>query len=496
MQSRRPEPTEPQAIEALLTQQQFGQALVRAERWVARSPREAAAWLAVVRSAIPTGRLARAAEAADRGLRVAPNDSQLGLLRGVVDHRLGRSDAAITRLKALLAKRPPNTTEVVIALAESLHRAGRSAEVDALLTSDDPWTRDERVALFRARAMARSDRDAACAMLASVVESARSPLLKRIAGFEAVRMLDAAGRYREAFDLATRLHRETTPVYDTGALEVDIAAQLRQYDRARQSSAAGAWFATKGPASERLAFVVGMPRSGTTLLEQMLDRHPQIGGIGEYEGAFTIHEGLVDLGLWPNGLRELQPSDAARLAAEHPDGAQSRRRAAAAVSFDKTLHVWRMLPALHAVLPGAAYIHIERDPRDTAISMFLSNFHPKSWGFTRDLASIRRVMALERSVVAPAFELLALRGVRLVYERLVDDPEREIGRVLKALGLPFDPAVLAPEENRRTVLTLSYEQVRRKINRSSIGRWKNYEFAFDESWSALVAHHERRMAEA
>jgi tetratricopeptide (TPR) repeat protein len=489
MQPRRPEPSEAQAIEALLTQQQFGQALVRSERWAARAPREAVAWLAIVRSAIPTGRLARAADAADRGLRLAPNDPQLGLLRGVVDHRLGRSDAAVDRLRALLAKRPPNATEVAIALIESLHRAGRADEVDALLAEGADWARDERVALFRARAMARTDREAACTMLVSVVASARSPLLKRIAGFEAVRMLDAAGRYREAFELASRIHGDTTPAFDVGGVEDDLAAQMRQLEKGR------AWFTPKGPPSERLAFVVGMPRSGTTLLEQMLDRHPQVGGIGEYEGAFTIHEGLVGLGLWPQGLRDLQASDAARLAAEYHEGAQSRRRGTAGVSFDKTLHVWRLLPAIHAVLPGASFVHIERDPRDTAISMFLSNFHPKSWGFTRDLASIRRVMTLERRVVAPAFEVLGLRGTRVVYERLVDDPEREIRRVLDGMGLPFDASVLSPEENRRTVLTLSYEQVRRKINRASIQRWKNYEFAFDGSWDALAAHHEKRVAE-
>jgi hypothetical protein len=228
-----------------------------------------------------------------------------------------------------------------------------------------------------------------------------------------------------------------------------------------------------------------MPRSGTTLLEQMLDRHPLVGGIGEYEGAFAIHEGLVGLGLWPAQLRDLKPVDAQRLAAEYLQGALARRRAGTEITFDKTLHVWRMLPAIAAVLPGAAFVRITRDPRDTAISMFLSNFHPRSWGFTSSLASIRRVIELERKIVPAAIELLSLRAASVVYEELVDNPEREIRRVLDAIGVPFDPIVLAPEANARTVLTLSYEQVRRPINRSSIGRWKNYEFAFDAAWDAI-----------
>jgi hypothetical protein len=114
--------------------------------------------------------------------------------------------------------------------------------------------------------------------------------------------------------------------------------------------------------------------------------------------------------------------------------------------------------------------------------MFLSNFHPQSYGFTASLDGIRRVIALERRLVPQAVEALGLRAVSVVYEELVDAPEREIRRVLDLLGLPFDPCVLAPESNPRTVLTLSHEQVRRPINRTSIGRWRNYAFAFGPEW--------------
>jgi hypothetical protein len=118
--------------------------------------------------------------------------------------------------------------------------------------------------------------------------------------------------------------------------------------------------------------------------------------------------------------------------------------------------------------------------------MFLSNFHPQSWGFSATLDGIRRAIALERRVVPAAIDALGLRAAGVVYEELVAEPEREIRRVLDLLGVPFDPCVLSPESNTRTVLTLSHEQVRRPINRSSIGRWKNYEFAFGSEWDALA----------
>jgi tetratricopeptide (TPR) repeat protein len=471
---------DPEGLETLLSKQRFAEAAALARDMIVRSPRQVAAHVGLVQALLPTGRLGQVEEALDRGLRVAPDDPRLQLLKGIVDHRLGRSAAAIDRLRALRARRPPNETEVVFALAEVLHRAARRDELDALVAEGGAWESDERAAVFTARSLLRTDRAGALAALERTARGARSALLKRIAGFEAVRILDADGRYREAFELAQFVHRETTPPYDLGGLELDVAEQLRFVDRCRGG------FAMQAPAVERTALVVGMPRSGTTLLEQMLDRHPLVSGIGEYEGVFTLHEELVGLGLWPSGLRSLGRADAERIAARYLDGARSRRRVGAEWTFDKTLNAWRALPGVAAVLPGSALVRIVRDPRDTAISMFLSNFHPQSWGFSATLDGIRRAIALERRVVPAAFDALGLRAVGVVYEELVAEPEREIRRVLEFLGVPFNPCVLSPESNTRTVLTLSHEQVRRPINRSSIGRWKNYEFAFGSDWDTLV----------
>ena len=234
------------------------------------------------------------------------------------------------------------------------------------------------------------------------------------------------------------------------------------------------------------SLVVGLPRSGTTLVEQMLDRHPLVAGIGEFEGISDIGDALVSRGLWPTKLHELTARDAMLLECEYIAGASTRMREGTTTTFDKTLRAWRLLPAVAVVLPEASLVHIERDAKDCAISIYLSNFHPHSFGFTASLEMIRRVMLAERKLVQPSFETLGLRAIRVQYETLVAHPEREITRVLEHIGVAFDARVLNPEENTRTVLTLSHEQVRRKINSSSIGRWKNYEFAFDASWDALA----------
>ncbi|MSR40539.1 MAG: hypothetical protein EXS10_01355 [Phycisphaerales bacterium] len=444
-------------------------------------PSKAERFFKAAQTALAQGKLAEATENADAGLAADSRHPSLGLIRAIVDHRLGRTSLAVDRLRRILAESPPNAVEITIMLAEVLSRGGRRVEAAALLASREDWKSDDRSAVFEARALALTDKSSAIARLTDCASSTKSLSLKRIAGFEAVRMLDAEARFQDAFDLATAVHRETTPNFDILGVEADTSEQLRMLSRSASNRR------TTAPECRTTAMVVGLPRSGTTLVEQMLDRHPLITGIGEYEGVSDLGEALLGRGLWPARLRELATTDATALQAEYLAGAQARKREGATHTFDKTLRAWRLLPAVAAVLPGVSLIHIERDARDCAISMYLSNFHPQSFGFTASLAMIKRVMLAERKLVEPSIGAFALRGLRLRYEALVANPQTEIERVLAHIGVEFDTRVLSPEANERTVLTLSHEQVRRKINNSSIGRWKNYAFAFDASWDALDA---------
>lgn len=477
--SKGPRPTR-ESVEALLLAQRHAEAAEAARALIARNPASVEPTLLLVRALLPTGRLGEAHEAAIRGLRTSAGDPRLELFCAVIEHRLGRSDEAIPRLERLVASSPPNEVEASLALAEALHRAGRHESFDAFASKGGRWTEDSRAAVFLARAVARRDREQAIAMLRRTFEESRDPILQRLAGFEAVKHLDAAGRYEQAFALATEVHEATTPRFDLGELERDVAEQRRRLAAGRGS------FPPRAEAEAGTAIVVGLPRSGTTLLEQMLDRHPKVAGIGEYEGIFELGEALVAGDHWPSRMLGLGTAEARALASAYREGARLRATPGADWAFDKTLLAWRWLPAIAAVLPGARLVRITRDPRDAAISMFLSNFHPRTWGMTASLDSIRRLVELEGTIVPMAMQSLGLDHVSLTYESLVADPRGEIARCLELLGLPFDEAVLSPERNERTVLTLSHEQVRRPINDSSIGRWRNYAFAFDDRWSALV----------
>lgn len=491
-----PLPLDPRAIEALISQGNLVGALNACRPWTQQKPRDPAAWSALARAAFAFGLNGEARHAASQLLALSPNDQHMQFLLAMSDHNIGRSDEAISRLDKVIAARSPLSNDAARALAYVLEQAGRSDALDAHIGRGGAWLEDERAVTFQARRLARQDRPAAIALLTSVAKSGGSPVIRRTAGFAAVPMLDADGRYREAFDLATAVHRDTTGPFNLGPMQAEMAAQLDYLRALSQQRRTGADAGNErthdgdgsgqaGAAVRQSAFIVALPRSGTTLVEHMLDRHSCIGGIGEYEGVARIKQAVNALGLTLPTLGDLRPHDAARIRADYLSEAGARARPGTTFTLDKSLQSWRYLPWLAAVLPDARYIHLQRDPRDRAISTYLSSFHATRVAYTSSLDAIRQYALMERQLVPVAIEALGLRALHVQYEHLVADPEAEARRMLQHLGLPYEPAVLTPEQNRRSVLTLSAQQVRRSINDRSIGRWRNYDFAFGPEWDEL-----------
>ncbi len=405
------------------------------------------------------------------------------LLRGVALTRLSRIDEAAQALRPLMRGPEPWASEGAAALADLLHLSQRHDALGELLAEAPAWAQSPRGRLFEARLLTRSDPAQSLALLMDIVESQAGAELQRIAGFDAVKLLDREGRYGEAHSLAMRLHALAPPF----ELEAFLARMRLQQ---RLLAKGAAWCPPRAEPVISAAFIVGLPRSGTTLLEQMLDAHPEVSGIGEHEGMSEMASSLVSAGVWPYRMAHLPAAAAITMQQHYLDTARQRMaKPAARWSLDKSLLTWQWLPALAAVLPGAVALRMLRDPRDMAISAFLSPLDAQAFGWVARLDTLRQVIEAERALVPLALQALGIPHETVVYEDLVADPAGLIAPVLRRLRLTMDARVLAPENNARTAVTLSHEQVRRPINDSSIGRWQRYEFAFDPSWDALAAAH-------
>lgn len=307
-----------------------------------------------------------------------------------------------------------------------------------------------------------------------------------------IRYWFALGRLREtagAFDAAFDAYAEGNRLQwlKLGLAErypAREALQQRFIDRIRGTFSAEFLARADGTrtADRRVpVFIVGLPRSGTSLVEQMLAAHPAVAGGGEsrvlpdlLEAAFGFME-AADGSAYPEVVPTLAADRLQQLGTDYLDrvwtGAEGRVRLT-----DKLPGNFLHAGMIHLMLPGAKIIHALRDPRDTCFSAYANLFARDNVAASYDLAAegrhAARCLRLLRHwrQVLPATQLATV-----CYEDLVGDPERELRRLLDFLGLPWDARCLAFHRQRRAVHTVSAGQVQRPVYTSSVGRWRHFE---------------------
>jgi hypothetical protein len=225
-----------------------------------------------------------------------------------------------------------------------------------------------------------------------------------------------------------------------------------------------------------------MPRSGTTLVEQILSSHPQIAGGGEL--VFWTRR-AASWGV--SSATYLTPASARDLAADYLAMLRRIGPSAARVT-DKVPFNLFQLGLIHLLLPNARIIHCRRHPIDTCLSMYFTNFKEK-FEFVSDKGDLAfayrqyaRLMDHWRAV------LPSDRFVEVDYEILIADRQTLTRRLIAFTGLDWHDACLAPERNKRTVITSSFWQVRQPVYVTSIARWRNYEPWLGELRQLLPAH--------
>jgi tetratricopeptide (TPR) repeat protein len=415
------------------------------------------------------GQYAGAEQLLRRALKLNPRlvDARVNL--GLVLSFLSRLRDARSQFEKAL-KYEPRNADALSGLALVAMNEGNFDQTDAMLSRAlqvNPRMPKALALQASVRKMMPSD-SAWLKNAEEVAASEMGPLDESELRFAIAKSYDDIQDFKRAFQnykRANDLLKSIAQPYDREAYKGFVDSMIRTYTQEVVARVNGGASNSMKP-----VFVVGMPRSGTSLAEQIIASHPSAKGAGElgfWSDAVHEHEALLKGGQLGESTREKLAETYLRVL-EAKSGDALRIVDKAPVNSD-------YLGVIHSVFPNARIIYMQRDPIDTCLSCYFQKF-ALSLNFTMDLSDLadyyrqhRRLMAHWRAVLRPGTLL------DLPYEQLVADQEGWTRKILDFLGLEWDERVLNFHETKRAVVTASFWQVRQKIFKSSVQRWRNYE---------------------
>ncbi len=457
-------------------------AIARVEQAVASAPGFDLARDFLIRLLLQTNRLPEALEHAEV-LQASPIPSPgHKLILASVLVRLGHQERAAALYRELLAD-DADQPQVWQNLGHVLKTLGRQAEaVDAYRaavtrqpTMGEAWWSLANLKTVKLGPADIAAMEAALASLADTAEERREDVFHL--HFSLGKALEDAKDHAASFahyDKGNALRR-TLVLHDADAFSADVAAAQRTFTTA--------FIAAMGdggcPAPDPI-FVVGLPRSGSTLVEQILSSHPMIEGTMELPEMMMIGARLqsrVDEGEFADlatMIASLTPADRQRLGEEYIERTRVHRQTDRPLFIDKMPNNWQHVGLIRLILPNARIVDARRHPLSCCFSGWKQHF-ARGQTFTYDLTDIGRYYSDYVGLMA-AWDTQAPGHVhRVIYERMVADTESEVRRLLGYIGVPFDPACLEFYKTERAVRTASSEQVRQPIFRDGLEAWKPYE---------------------
>lgn len=415
-----------------------------------------------------------AAEWYRRAVDLDPDDAGLRLSLGRYLLNLGRAEDALRELHAALERRD-DLAEAHFSLGLCLQSIGRFEDAVAAHERALALRPDHADAHINLATIQRSSVDQGeIARLRTLLADPELATEARVSlNFALAKLYESSGEPDAAFAhyrTGNELKARTLP-FDAARHSVFVERCIATFDRDFFEARRGF-----GAESEAPVFILGMPRSGTTLVEQILSAHPNVHGAGELDDFRRLIRELPGrLGPeagFPECARALDRAACAGLAREHLDSLARRFPPAARIT-DKMTGNYLRLGLIATLLPQATVIHCRRDPLDTCLSCYFQNF-ANGLSFTYDLGHLGVVYRQYARLMAHWREVLPLRILDVGYEELVAEPEKVSRAIIGFCGLPWNDRCLSFHEHERQVHTASFWQVRQPIFTSSIGRWRKF----------------------
>jgi tetratricopeptide (TPR) repeat protein len=415
---------------------------------------------------------------ADRLLADDPHNPGYRNLKAAALGRIGEYDQAIA-LYASVLKDQPRQPKVWMSYGHALKTVGRQSEaVEAYrrTLALAPQFGEAWWSLANLKTVSFTDADVA-AMAAQLTRTDLSDEDR----FHLEFALGKAREDREEFEASFGNYRRGNALRRQG-LDYEADETSDQVRRAKALFTADfvAARAGQGCAAPDPIFIVGLPRAGSTLIEQILSSHSAVEGTQELPDIIALARRLggrakrASEGRYPEVLAELSGDDLRALGEEYLARARVHRKLGRPFFIDKMPNNWAHLGLIHLALPNARVIDARRHPLGCGFSAFKQHF-ARGQGFTYDLTDLGRYYADYVTLMAHFDAVLPGRIHRVIYEQMVADPEAETRKLLDHCGLPFEDACLRFYENDRAVRTASSEQVRKPIFTDAADHWRNYD---------------------
>jgi len=480
------------------------QAASRFRRSLATDPDHIPPYINLANSLAQLGRMDEARQVADRALSLQPGPAIANRALGDLGYQVaeyGKSEAFYRRALAT----EPADFESRLGLGMTLRRLGRTEEALACyelaqgLQPGNPSVHlnrgnllsdvgriDDSIESYREAIRLRPDFARAHQLLAGVCEHiSYDAELKSMEAlynkpgisaedrmnlafglgkaFEDLEQYDKAFRF---FKQGNKLRRSFTPY--------SISEDMEFFERLKSTFDVNFIEQRQDLGSEDNSpiFILGMPRSGTSLVEQILASHPRVHGAGELADMYIVCNGSVEM--FPDRVPQLKAGAWRDLAGDYLQRLRLHDASAARIT-DKMPMNFLYIGMIAIMLPNAKVIHCRRDALDNCLSLFKNLFASTGQQWSYDLDDLGHYYQLYLRLMEHWDRILPGRIYDIQYENLVADSEQQIRKLLNFCEIPFDPVCLSPHESKRVVHTASFAQVRKPIYSRSVQLWRHYE---------------------
>jgi tetratricopeptide (TPR) repeat protein len=422
--------------------------------------------------------LERALEEAEELVAIEAENPHFLMMRANLMLQIGETESALAEYQAM-QRRDASNTRVSLTLGHAFKTLGRIDEAVAAYRHTYGLRRnfgDAYWSLANLKTYRFTD-DEIAAMIAEEAHPSTDADDRIHLCFALGKALEDARDYARSFEFYQRGNH-----IRKGILGYSAEAVTREVDQQIEHCSEVLFAAKHGSGNPAIdpIFIVGLPRAGSTLLEQILASHSQVEGTTELPDIMAIGSRLNgrqargDDDRYPANLIGLPVEELTRLGQGYLDSTQVHRREGKARFIDKMPNNFRHIGLIHLILPNARIIDARRDPMDCGFSVFKQLF-AMGQDFSYDLDQIGRYYRDYVRLMEHWDRVLPGRVLRVQHEDVLDDLEGQVRRLLDYCGLPFEQSCVDFHRTERAVRTPSSEQVRRPINRDGAGVWKNFE---------------------